>query len=81
MKKLLTQTLLIPITFAVAATAFSQSPTATRQRRASSEDTKQLATAQPSPTPTEVTADGQTNLGDQTQLWQLPLTPAILNNP
>jgi len=66
MKKLFTQTLLAAITFGVAATAFAQSPTATRQRRASSEETQQVAAAQPSPKPTEVTADAQTNRTDPT---------------
>lgn len=65
MKKLLTQTFLVAITLTVAATAFAQSLTATRQRRASSEDTQSVATAAASPTP-EVTADGQTNRTDPT---------------
>ena len=65
MKKL-TQTSVLAVALTFAATAFAQSPTATRQRRTSSEDTKQTATAQPSPTPTEVTADAQTNRTDPT---------------
>jgi len=65
MKKL-TQTSVLAVALTFAATAFAQSPTATRQRRTSSEDIKQTATAQPSPTPTEVTADAQTNRTDPT---------------
>ena len=65
MKKTLMQTLVIASALAIAATTFAQSPTATRQRRTSSEDNQSAATAQPSPTP-EVTADAQTNRMDAT---------------
>jgi len=65
MKKLLTQTLVVTIALATAASVFAQSPTATRQRRTSSEKTQQAATAGASATP-EVTADAQTNRSDPT---------------
>ena len=59
MKKLLTQISVVTIALTIAATAFAQSPTATRQRRTSADDTQAVAPAQPSATP-EVTADAQT---------------------
>lgn len=65
MKKLLTQISVVTIALTIAATAFAQSPTATRQRRTSADDTQAVATAQPSATP-EVTADAQTNRSDPT---------------
>ncbi|HEV8590339.1 MAG TPA: polysaccharide biosynthesis/export family protein [Pyrinomonadaceae bacterium] len=65
MKKLLTQTLVVTIALATAASVFAQSPTATRQRRTSAEETQQAATAGASATP-EVTADAQTNRSDPT---------------
>ena len=40
MKKMLIQTLVIASALAFAGTTFAQSPTATRQRRTSSEDTQ-----------------------------------------
>ena len=73
MKKMLTQSSIIAITLMVASAAFAQSPTATRQRRTSSEETP--ATAQPSPTQPspaqpsatpEVIADAQPNRMDAT---------------
>ena len=61
MKKMLTRSFIIAVTLTtVTASAFAQSPTATRQRRTSAEDTQSTATAQPSATP-EVTADAQAN--------------------
>jgi polysaccharide biosynthesis/export protein len=65
MKKLLTQISVLIVALTVTASAFAQSPTATRQRRTSAEDTQSTATTQPSPTP-EVTADAQTNRMDAT---------------
>ena len=65
MKKLLTQFAVFLIAMTIAASAFAQSPTATRQRRTSAEDTQAVATPQPSPAATpEVTADAQTNRSD-----------------
>ena len=63
MKKLLTQISVLIVALTVTASAFGQSPTATRQRRTSSEEPLSTATAQPSPTP-EVTADAQPNRMD-----------------
>jgi protein involved in polysaccharide export with SLBB domain len=65
MKKLLTQISVLIVALTVTASAFGQSPTATRQRRASSEDTQSTATTQPSPTP-EATVDAPTNRTDAT---------------
>ena len=70
MKKMLTQSSIIAITLIVASAAFAQSPTATRQRRTSSEETPATAVTQPSatqPAPTpEVIADAQPNRMDAT---------------
>src|SRR5687767_14461587 len=63
MKKMLIQTVVIASALVFAGTTIAQSPTATRQRRASAEDTQTVKTAQPSATP-EVTADAQTNRMD-----------------
>ncbi|HKO35418.1 MAG TPA: polysaccharide biosynthesis/export family protein [Pyrinomonadaceae bacterium] len=63
MKKLLTQTSVLAIALTITASALAQSPTASRQRRTSSEAVQPAATAQPSPMP-EVIADAQTNRMD-----------------
>lgn len=71
MKKLLTQTLVLAITTAVAAGTFAQSPTPTRQRRTSTEvvqkpGSNQAAVANDeSAKPAEVTADAKTNRMDE----------------
>ncbi len=65
MKKLFTQTSALAIALAITASALAQSPTATRQRRTSSEDTQPVTTVQPAAT-AEVTADAQTNRMDAT---------------
>ena len=72
MKKLFTQTSALAIALAITASALAQSPTATRQRRTSSEGTQPVTTVQPAATPEvtaakpEVTADAQTNRMDAT---------------
>lgn len=64
MKKLLTQTSILLIALMIAAaTAFAQTPSGTRQRRTSSEETQPVTTAEPSPSPTPAgsTAGAQPN--------------------
>lgn len=60
MKKFLIQTSVLTVALTICVSAVAQSPTTTRQRRASSEDAQSSAIVQPSPTP-EVTADAQPN--------------------
>ena len=67
MKKFLTQISILAVALAITASAFAQSPNATRQRRTSAEETQSVATPQPSPAATpEVIADAQTNRMDAT---------------
>lgn len=63
MLKLFTQTTVLMIAMMIAATALAQSPSATRQRRTSAEDSQSVATTQSSPAP-QVAADAQTNRMD-----------------
>ncbi len=65
MKKLLTQISVLTITLVLTASAFAQSSSATRQRRASSEDTPPATTVDGAANP-EVTSDAQTNRTDPT---------------
>ena len=66
MKKLCTQITLTALALTIAISAFAQSPTATRQRRASSTDDPQSAAAPKASPILEVTDDAQTNRADPT---------------